>query len=67
MFIGKIAKEIKDIETKISKLEKKLDYIFNNCYPENDGVMESVMMLSENITFLKEKKETLETVFWNLI
>lgn len=67
MLIEKIAKEIKNIETKISNMEKKLDYVFNNYSPEDDGAMERVMVLSENITFLKEKKETLEKVFWSLI
>lgn len=67
MFIEKIAKEIKKIETKISDNEQKLDYVFDNYSPEDDGAMESVMTLSENITFLKEKKETLEKVFWNLV
>lgn len=67
MFRNELAKEIEKIERKIQELESKMDFIFSNFSPEDDGAMESVMMLSENITYLKEKKEKLKETFWSLV
>ena len=67
MFRNELAKEIEKIERKIQELESKLDFVFSNFEPEDDGAMESVMILSENIVFLKEKNEKLKETFWSLI
>ena len=67
MFRNELAKEIEKIERKIQELESKMDFIFSNLSPEDDGAMESVMMLSENIVFLQEKNKKLKETFWSLI
>lgn len=67
MFRNKLAKEIEKIEKRIVELENKLDFVFSHFSPEDKGVEESVMLLSENIVFLKQKKEKLEETFWNLV
>ena len=67
MFRNELAKEIEKIERKIQELESKMDFVFSNLSPEDDGAMESVMMLSENIVFLQEKNKKLKETFWNLI
>lgn len=67
MFRNELAKEIEKIERKIQELEIKMDFIFSNLSPEDDGAMESVMMLSENIVFLQEKNKKLKETFWSLI
>ena len=67
MFRNELAKEIEKIERKIQGLESKMDFVFSNLSPEDDGAMESVMMLSENIVFLQEKNKKLKETFWSLI
>ena len=67
MFRNELAKEIEKVERKIQELESKMDFIFSNFSPEDDGAMESVMMLSENIVFLQEKNKKLKETFWGLI
>lgn len=67
MFRNELAKEIEKNERKIQELESKMDFIFSNLSPEDDGAMESVMMLSENIVFLQEKNKKLKETFWSLI
>lgn len=67
MFRNELAKEIEKVEKKIEELENKLDFVFSNFSPEDDGAMENVMLLSENITYLKEKKEKLKETFWSLV
>lgn len=67
MFRNELAKEIEKIERKIQELESKMDFIFSNLSPEDDGAMESVMTLSENIVFLQEKNKKLKETFWSLI
>lgn len=67
MFRNELAKEINKIERKIQELEIKMDFIFSNLSPEDDGAMESIMMLSENIVFLQEKNKKLKETFWSLI
>ena len=67
MFRNKLAKEIEKIEKRIVELENKLDFVFSQFSPEDKGVEESVMLLSENIVFLKQKKEKLEETFWSLV
>lgn len=67
MFRNELAKEIDKIERKIQELEIKMDFIFSNLSPEDDGAMESIMMLSENIVFLQEKNKKLKETFWSLI
>ncbi len=67
MFRNELAKEIEKVERKIQELESKMDFIFSNLSPEDDGAMESVMMLSENIVFLQEKNKKLKETFWSLI
>lgn len=67
MFRNELAKEIEKIERKIQELESKMDFVFSNLSPEDDGAMESVMMLSENIVFLQEKNKKLKETFWSLI
>lgn len=44
-FRDEIAKEIEAIETRKKDVESKLDYMFDNFTPEDDGVMEAVMSL----------------------
>ena len=48
-------------------MENKLDSVFSNSEPDNDGVMETVMFLSENIVLLKEKEQKLKEIFWMLV
>lgn len=60
MFRNELAKEIEKIERKIKELENKLDFVFSNSEPDDDGAMETVMLLSENIVFLKEKEKKLK-------
>lgn len=67
MFRNELAKEIDKIERKIQELEIKMDFIFSNLSPEDNGAMESIMMLSENIVFLQEKNKKLKETFWSLI
>lgn len=67
MFRNELAKEIEKIERKIKELENKLDSVFSNSEPDNDGVMETVMFLSENIVLLKEKEQKLKEIFWMLV
>lgn len=67
MLRNELAKEIEKIERKIKELENKLDSVFSNSEPDNDGVMETVMFLSENIVFLKEKEKKLKETFWSLV
>lgn len=67
MFRNKLAKEIEKIEKRIEELENKLGFVFSHSSPEDTGVEESVMLLSENIVFLKQKKEKLEETFWSLV
>lgn len=67
MFRNKLAKEIEKIEKRIVELENKLDFVFSHFSPEDEGVEEGVMLLSENIVFLKQKKEKLEETFWSLV
>ena len=67
MFRNELAKEIEKIERKIKELENKLDSVFSNSEPDDDGVMETVMLLSENIVLLKEKKQKLKEIFWILV
>lgn len=66
MFRNELAKEIEKIERKIKELENKLDSVFSNSEPDNDGVMETVMLLSENIVFLKEKEKKLKETLRSL-
>lgn len=66
MFRNELAKEIEKIERKIKELENKLDFVFSNSEPDDDGAMETVMLLSENIVFLKEKEKKLKETFWSL-
>lgn len=67
MFRDKLAKEIEEIENKITEFESKLDIIFKSSSPDDDGVMEAVMSCAEKITYLEEKKEKLEKTFWSLL
>lgn len=67
MFRDKIAKEIEEIENKITEIESKMDLIFKSSLPDDDGVMEAVMSYAEKITYLEEKKEKLEKTFWSLL
>ena len=67
MFRNELAKEIEKIERKIKELENKLDFVFSNPEPDDDGAMETVMLLSENIVFLKEKEKKLKETFWSLV
>lgn len=67
MFRNELAKEIEKIERKIKELENKLDFVFSNSEPADDGAMETVMLLSENIVFLKEKEKKLKETFWSLV
>lgn len=67
MLKNELAKEIEKIERKIKELENKLDSVFSNSEPDNDGVMETVMFLSENIVLLKEKEQKLKEIFWMLV
>jgi len=67
MLRNELAKEIEKIERKIKELENKLDSVFSNSEPDNDGVMETVMFLSENIVLLKEKEQKLKEIFWMLV
>lgn len=66
MFRNELAKEIEKIERKIKELENKLDFVFSNSESDDDGAMETVMLLSENIVFLKEKEKKLKETFWSL-
>ena len=66
MFRNELAKEIEKIERKIKELENKLDFVFSNSETDDDGAMETVMLLSENIVFLKEKEKKLKETFWSL-
>lgn len=66
MFRNELAKEIEKIERKIKELENKLDSVFSNSEPDNDGVMETVMFLSENIVLLKEKEQKLKETLRSL-
>ena len=63
----KALQEIEKIERKIKELENKLDFVFSNSEPDDDGAMETVMLLSENIVFLKEKEKKLKETFWSLV
>lgn len=67
MLRNELAKEKEKIERKIKELENKLDSVFSNSEPDNDGVMETVMFLSENIVLLKEKEQKLKEIFWMLV
>lgn len=67
MFRNELAKEIEKIERKIKELENKLDFVISNSEPDDDGAMETVMLLSENIVFLKEKEKKLKETFWSLV
>lgn len=67
MFRNELAKEIEKIERKIKELENKLDFVFSNSETDDDGAMETVMLLSENIVFLKEKEKKLKETFWSLV
>lgn len=67
MFECKIAKQIISLENQIRNMEDKLDYIFANSSPEDDGVMEMVMLLAENIICFNEKNSKLEKIFWELV
>lgn len=67
MLRNELAKEIEKIERKIKELENKLDSVFSNSEPNDDGVMETVMLLSENIVLLKEKEQKLKEIFWMLV
>lgn len=67
MLRNELAKEIEKIERKIKELENKLDFVFSNSEPDDDGAMETVMLLSENIVFLKEKEKKLKETFWSLV
>lgn len=60
MFRNELAKEIEKNERKIQELESKMDFIFSNFSPEDDGAMVSVMTLTENIVFLQEKNKKLK-------
>lgn len=66
-FRDEIAKEIEAIETRKKDVESKLDYMFDNFTPEDDGVMEAVMSLSEYIVRLDEKLKNLKETFWKLV
>ena len=61
-FRDEIAKEIEAIETRKKDVESRLDYM-----PEDDGVMEAVMSLSEYIVNLGEKLNKLKETFWKLV
>ena len=67
MLRNELAKEIEKIERKIKELENKLDFVFSNSETDDDGAMETVMLLSENIVFLKEKEKKLKETFWSLV
>lgn len=66
-FRDEIAKEIESIESKLEELESRLDFVFNNFSPEDDGAMESVMCLAEQIARLNEKQKNLKETFWKLV
>lgn len=66
-FRDEIAKKIEAIETRKKDVESKLDYMFDNFTPEDDGVMEAVMSLSEYIVRLDEKLKNLKETFWKLV
>lgn len=66
MFRNELAKEIEKIERKIKELENKLDFVFSNSETDDDGAMETVMLLSENIVFLKEKEKKLKETLRSL-
>lgn len=67
MFRNKLANEIEKIEKRIVELENKLDFVFSNFSPEDERVECCIMSLSENIVFLRQKKEKLEETFWSLV
>ena len=67
MFRNKLANEIEKIEKRIVELENKLDFVFSNFSPEDKGAECCIMSLSENIVFLRQKKEKLEETFWSLV
>lgn len=66
-FRDEIAKEIESIESKLEELESRLDFVFNNFSPEEDGAMESAMYLAEQIFRLDEKQKNLKETFWKLV
>lgn len=66
-FRDEIAKEIEAIETRKRDVESRLDYMFDNFTPEDDGVMESIMNLSEYIVRMDEKLKKLKETFWKLV
>ena len=66
-FRNEIAKEIESIETRKKDVESRLDYMFDNFTPEDDGVMEAVMSLSEYIVNMDEKLNKLKETFWKLV
>lgn len=66
-FRDEIAKEIEAIETRKKDVESRLDYMFDNFTPEDDGAEEAVMSLSEYIVRLDEKLKKLKETFWKLV